>query len=423
MPTLKEAPAKNGKKSAKAKAAAKDILAALARKKDREPTAEEIVEALVAEGHEVVPEEGGDDIEAGAKLLEFKQSFGGKKYRIRAEKFNKEEAEFEIIPQLFTLDEFDPIVSLKAYGQGKYRLTLLNEKGKYVEGGREYIRLAAPIQADVPESAAPEKKSALEDPAVALLLKQMESREAQSLELMKSMLARPSDAPKPATMAEMVDMLSKLKTLSPSEGGGLKQFKEMAELFTVMRDIMPDRGGESAGEGSWLSDLLQAAKILKENGALERLRPAAPAPAPVANPRAAIVREPAPKPKEPETVTTNPIVEGIKKYIPIFVGWAQRGEPVDDAGIFLYNEVNAEIAPLIVKHYRPGGLTLTTEYVIQYLVNASQKPEEVERIYTYVPELAPYRDWVAQVVTKAVQEFTSPDPEASSEPAASEAQA
>ena len=372
---------------------------------ERKPKEETLEELLEGED-----EQSEEEREAEQKLTDFQQTYGGKDYRIRVEKFNRTDSEWEILPQQFKLDGFDPIAQLKAYGGGRYRMTLLNEKSKYVLGGRNEIRIAEPI---VPVLNVPEQKSALEDPIVKLMLEQMRADKAQFADLMKVLVTRPSDAPKAQGIGELVDTLAKLKGLSPSDEGGTKKMKELLEVMVLVKDIQGG-GGESEGGEGLMSDILQAVKVMKETGLMQRggngaptQNPPTPAPVPTQIIPVKTVLEPIP---------VNPIAEGLKKYTPIFLSWAKRDEDPDNAASFLVDELHAEIVPLIVANYRPGGVSLNEGFVLQYLVDKAGDENEVEKIFLYVPELASYKEWVRRVVSRAVYELTTaPEEDAEAE--------
>jgi len=163
-----------------------------------------------------------------------------------------------------------------------------------------------------------------------------------------------------------------------------------------------------------MSDVLQAVKIMKETGMLRPGAHGAATTSPNAPARvtdAEVIENPQTvRPKvEVPIVATNPIVEGVKKYVPIFLSRAKRNHDVEDMAGFLLDELNDEIVPLICANYRPGGLSLTPEFVLQNLIEKSQDPNEVNKIFAFAPELAPYRPWVEAVIASAVKELTEPD--------------
>lgn len=365
-----------------------------------------------SEIQELIEEEipTAEEIEIGEKILQFQSVFGGKNYRLRIERYIKEESDWETLPQLFSLDGFDPVTALKPYGGGKYRVSLIDAKGHYDKaegyGGRAYFRLATP---PIEASAAPEKKSSFEDPVVQIILKNMETDKAQMVELLKTFAAKPADAPKSPSVTELIDSLAKLNTLSPKDQGGFKNIKEVVELMGAIKDLAPssDSGG---GEG-WMGDVLQALKLVKEGGLMPRLGqpPQAPAlPAP---------RRDAPTPITPtrkvEDVMPeqNPILDKLKTYVPIFAGWAKRNSDIEDAAMFLLDEIQEEIVPLICANYRLVGLFFNpgAEAVLQNLVDRSQKPEELQKIFEFAPELSLHKEWCVKVIAQAVKELTTPE--------------
>jgi hypothetical protein len=365
-----------------------------------------------------------EEIEIAQQLSDFQEEFGGKDYHVRVERYIKEDSEWEILPQIFKLDGFDPTTQLKPYGGGRFRLTPLNEKKKYVKsnGDRIYFRMA-----EFPRDAEPvqeQRKSALEDPIVQMMIENSRADKLAFMELLRTMVAKPVEQPKGPGMTELIESLAKLKTLGPTDDGGFKNMKQALEFMTAMKALMPEPA-EPSGEG-FMSELSQAVKVAGDMGLLNRRGAGAPQEAkpsaaisPGVQPRGvmghstvppAITHNPVPTENKP-VEEKNPIIEGVREYVPTFVKWARRAEEIEVASDFLVGELTSEIIPLIVKHYRPGGLTLSQDFVLQKLVDYSQDPKEVEKIYDFAPELSEFKPWVNAVIAESVKQITTVEAE------------
>ena len=376
---------------------------------------EEITDDDSTDASIVLPDMAG--LEAEQRLGIFHEKFGEKDYKVRVELFNKEENDFEIV-DCPKLDGFDPFTSLKKYGGGRYRLSLLNEGGKYVTGGRMEVRIAkVAVEASTPS--APDNDP-LKNPVVAMLLAASEASRKESNELLKAVLARPE--PQRAPMGEALDMLIKLKSLNPER----REDDTMKELSKTLMLKMIEKGLESGAEGGEsgvMSEVMQAVKVASEMGLLPRRGGGRPPQAPpkqipsdAHNMAAGVVMvNPAQAPAEAES-PMKPVIEKAQSYVPQLIAWAQRGKDIEEAAVFVLDELEHEIVPAIIKHYHPGGLTLKADVVWSSLIEKANNPNEVASLFEVVPALAPYKEWFERVIATAVEMETMPDePEAKPE--------
>jgi hypothetical protein len=352
-----------------------------------------------------------EQLEREAKRAEFMASFVGKGYSVRVERWKADGAEWVFL-QTMKYDGFE-LEHLRKFVLGpeaKFRLTLLDDKKHYVAGGRFEQSVANPEWKDpatVP--AAPAAAAApvdpLSSPLVAVLLKQNEQTSAQLMAVLQAIASKPTP-----TTQDPLDLILKFKQLFPQEKGvGLKEQLELMAMIDKLRG--PDR---DPGEGSWLKDAKEALELVM--AARKQLPPpsapraaAAPGqPQPAAAPR--VVQNP-PNIKETEPVS-NPILDTIRSYVPILVRKAENQEDPKDVAEFVAAELETTIVKVVIANYKPGGITLDQQTIIDQVIGAAKDPLRVEQVYGFAPELAPYREWVALVVAATVAELEAPDEDA-----------
>lgn len=360
----------------------------------------------IEESEEAIPD--GPALEIEERLNMFHEKFGQKEYKIRIEKFNKEENDWEIVDSL-KLDGFDPFSSVKKYGGGRYRLSLLTDKSVYVAGGRMEIRIAEAAVAASSPAQAP-------DNAMSLMIASLQAQNAQNLELMKAMIGRPlPPESKGPSLTELIAAMSGLRNLTPKDDGGMGGIKGTLELMKLFKDIMPEPAEEKSG---LIGEVNQAVELFNKVGPLIAARrgqapprqpqPTTPAPANYAT--GVVVPAGEVQPTETES-PMKPVIDKAKSYVPQLIAWAQRGKDVDDAADFVLDEVENEIIPLITSNYRPGGIVLSRDVVWNQLLSKAQDPSQVAALFTVVPELVPYRKWFEAVLTAAVAFALDPDGE------------
>lgn len=370
------------------------------------------------EGQDPAPEQGADDeLEA---LGEFFEKFGGKGNKIVAERFNEESGDWVNVDR-YNFDGFDPFVLRKfaIYPTTRFRLTLRDAAYRYIKGGRYEISFAKPPEEERPAAPVADKR---EEKTLEMLMQTLRDDKAQLTELLKAQMTRPSEK---LDFAGQLELLGKLKDIMGVGAGGaargespFKSLKEAMEFMAFMRESMPER--EDKGSDSLISQIGEAVKVWKDMqvGTAARHRGALPAPAPKPAPPGAaapagggvaasnVVTNP-PNVQEDPPVSSNPIIDAVQGYVPIFVNWAVRGQDVEVAADFLVAELEESLVPLIVANYKPGGLTLSESVVWDQILARAQNPKEVEGIFAVVPQLAPYRLWVEAVVKRAVEIATA----------------
>lgn len=363
---------------------------------------------IETEGEDEIELPNLKDLEAEEKLAVFHKKFGGEDYKIRVEVFNREENEWEMVANL-KLAGFDSFDSLKKYGAGRYRMSLLDNGGLYVAGGRMECRISAAAieaaKADAPPAPPPQDNGVIE---------MMKAQNAQNLELIKALVGRPVQESKGPSLTELIAAMAGLRNLAPKEDGGTGGIKGTLELMKLVKEIMP--APESGGEGGVMDEVSRAVELFtKVSPMIEARRRSAPValpnPATVpANLAGGAVTVPTPQPaEEAEADPMKPIIEKAQSYVPQLVAWASRGKDIDDAAYFVLDEIEAEIVPALVKNFRPGGMTLSHEYVFGELLKRAQDPAQVEAIFVAAPALVPYKEWFVRVINRAVEIETTPE--------------
>ena len=354
-------------------------------------------------------------LEAEEKLAIFHNKFGGEDYKIRVEKFNKEENEWEMVVNL-KLAGFDSFDSLKKYGAGKYRMSLLDTGGHYVAGGRMEARIAsAAIEAE--KSAAP---AAPADNGMTAIMSMLQAQNAQNVELLKAMIGRPAPAEtKGTSLPELVSVMTGLRGLVPKDEGGMGGIEGALKLMKLMKELQPESSGGE--EGGVMDEVAKAVELFtKVQPLIEAKRQArvvatptpttARLPTPIVSGGAILTPTPEPTPEAGvEEDHMKPIIDKARSYVPQLVSWASRGKNVEDAADFVLDELDAEIVPLLVANFKPGGMTLSADFVFNELIKRGQDPAQVEAIFTHAPELAPYKEWFTRVIAKAVEFATTQD--------------
>jgi len=373
-----------------------------------------IQEAL--DGTSFIEEPTQEEIENEEKRGEFLAQFAGKDYKIIIERYNVENGELEICDRV-KLDGFDPFLSVKRYGSGRYRLSLRDNGGKYVKGGNQEVHIAKPLEGDIQKP----EENALTNPIVQLMLENAKSDKMQMMELMKTVMSamtqRPPDPPRGPTLNELVESLSKLKGLTPQSEDKLKGVREILGLMSDVKNLIPE--AEKASSGGVLSELGDAVKIAKELGIMRTPHMPQPGTVMIPRPQDTAVNPPAfEAPKEDEMTPnkdSNSIAESIQKYIPIFEGWAKRNYDPGEASIFLVDELDNEIVPAIQSYYgKTFGMPPSVDTIYSNLIEKSKEPVEIEKIFQFAPALAPYREWCGRVIVEAVAVLTNPVTESES---------
>jgi hypothetical protein len=399
--------------------------------RDLKKLREEIRAELREEAEAERPDPAGDpgELEEADKLAEFQAEFGGREYKVRAERFNKEDSAWEIVG-LFPLDGWDSYTILKPFGGGRYRTTLLNEKGKYVAGGRLELRIAStPAPAAVEPAKKPEDNP-LAHPVVSMMIKQLEANQLQTTELLKTVLAKPAAEPaqKVPTPLEMIEVLGKLKTLTPGEESFSKKLNELVGMMDLMERLRGgDRGG-SGGDGDgggflqMLKDGIAAAKELHQlrpaGGRPTAALPAAPA-APAAPAQPAIdapikvnlpgaAAEAAAQPAKESSNVPTPLIEGLKLHLDVVRQKAEAGADVSETADWLIDQLYDFAVPLVRQHLALAKFA-SDHGIVEQLVNRASDPEQLTQALAHAPELVKHRPWIEQVIASTAKKL-APEP-------------
>lgn len=332
------------------------------------------------------------------KLAEFLQFFGGKEYKVRAEEYDKEEKTWLHL-DTFPVDGFDPYETCKRYGPGRYRLTFLNDKGKYVKGGQPQIRIGG-ARAILSSPTAPGQDNPLNNPIVAMMLAQANENAKANAELVRAILMRPE--PVKSTTNEVMDLLIKLKAMDPKEPKADESMKKLMEALTMKMIERGMDGTDGGGEGGIMSEIKDALPILKEILAAKN-----PQRAGIQAPPRVLTATATPTPTS-EAPTVNALIEALKPYITIFKAKAEKNIDKERAAQFLLDELDDSVIPLIKKHV-PLAAMATDDAVMDSLVSRAKDPLEVENLFTACPELAPFKEWIVAVIAEAVRILETPN--------------
>lgn len=341
--------------------------------------------------------------EDAEKLSEFMELFGGKEYRVRVEQYDQADKCWAHV-DTFNVDGFEPYEVCKKYGPGRYRMTFLNERGRYVRGGQPQIRIGGrPLPPDaIPGAAlAPVESDPLKHPLVALLLANAEQSRKESNDLIRALLTKPE--PAKSSSMEVIELFKSMRSLAPEDS--MKKVQETLMMRMIEKGLEGGDGGGDGG-GGILSDIKDALPILREMlaaraqpPAVRTVPPAARLSLPGAQP--AVVAKPA-------TETPNPMLEALKPYVAIFKAKAENNIDQDRAAGYLIDELYDSVIPLIKKHI-PVAALASDEAVIESLVGRAKNPAQVEELFAHVPDLAAHRDWVLGVIGKAVAQLEAPE--------------
>jgi len=143
-----------------------------------------------------------DDLETEEWLSDFQSRFSDQPVHVQVEKF--EEGEWAICRK-YPLSSFDHEAVRDEFGGGKYRATLFDKKGKYVKGGRNHFKFAAPAikkDAEINRPADP-----LQNPAVVLLIKSMETAQANMMGLFQAMITSNAASKASGGIGELVEAI------------------------------------------------------------------------------------------------------------------------------------------------------------------------------------------------------------------------
>jgi hypothetical protein len=355
-----------------------------------------VKQPAAAAGEHVAELEPNDlELEQEEKLAEWRKEFHGAGYYIRVERWNLEQRKWEFLDTI-DFDGWD-LATLRKWVVGsssRFRLRLLNSEKRYQEGGSFEQLVANPDWRD--PASAPPAPPAPEDPTksplIQMMIEQNKSQQQTMSQLLVAIAGRPQ-GPDP------LDMLVKLKQLMPDQKA--PSMKEQAEVLIALKELMGDDSGGS--ESTWISEIKEGVSLFSQLTELAAKRRAAKVgaqpPASLQLPRTN------PQPKEGAAVPKNEVVDVVSSYIPIFLRKAQAAADVEDTARFLIDEVDSDVIPALRRAYP----ILTEDLAYGQLVAGAKDPKRLEQIFAFAPALAPHREWVLQVIGKALELYDKDD--------------
>jgi hypothetical protein len=355
--------------------------------KEEHSTEEENEDPELPAGQE--DDRSAEDLEEySAKFSEFQRLFSGKSYKVRVERFSEQNSVWAWCRSL-PLDGFDPLTFVEKYGSGRYRCTLLNERGLYVPKARTEFFYIAPPEPPKEET----KGSFLQDPAIQFLIESQKAQSNALMEILKAALA--GGQAKTNDITQIIEAVKSIKSMAGDPKTGPQSIKEVLDLAVQLKDLA---SGEKAERGSTglVGELAEALKLVTT------LRGSA---------------EPAalPGPQPPvRTVSTRPMhvlspnvedampkcVNEVLFYVPKFVKAAARNEDSETWAEFLLDLLDREVIPSLVEQYSAFGLD--EKGAMDRLLAAGKDPTRIDKIFIYAPALNPHRAWVRAVIEKAI---------------------
>lgn len=367
---------------------------------------------------ELESEPTDDEIETSEKIADFQAKFSGKQYKIRIERFNPAEAEWEWVTRL-PLEGFEPFNVLPKYGGGKYKAVLMDEGGRYVKGGIMEFRFSVPV-----EPAAPDKpRSALDDPAVVMMLENQKQQSLMLMEILKTSLpVQAANANKGLDAAQLMDMLGKFAALTAPKESGMKSLVEMMNVWEKFKETLAPEEKESGGIVSEIKEAIGALALLPQiRGMAQNPVGLPPAPPRILSPNAPVAMPSGASPHasngaasaKQKAKTASPAAQKILFYVPKIEEAARENQDVERWAERVLDILDQEVIPALVKEY--NGF-VSEDSIYDRLIAGAENPEEREQIFIHAPALLPYKDWVYRVIDEALKSLETPDPENPSEP-------
>lgn len=325
-------------------------------------------------------------------LGDFQSRFTDQPVRVLVEKF--EEGEWSICRK-YPLGTFDHEAVRDEFGGGRYRATLFDPNGKYIKGGRNNFKFAAPA---VKKDGDAKPANPLADPAIAMMFESMKQQSAMLLGITQSMIS--ANAGKAGGgLTEMVEAMKGIQALSPKNEKPLDNFKETLGIMKLVKEVTGDGDGDSKGGFmSEVREFLELAPLLKEK--MPVLKAAlAPGGLPTA---------PAQPIPPGETPSMDPLSQKIIALVPRFVAAAKSNAPIETWSDHLIDVLEDDLMPVLVPHMKGiyGPLIDNADDVYDVLIKFAKDPAARDKIYTSVPPLAPYKPWCDQVIDAALKTLT-----------------
>lgn len=369
-------------------------------KKKQNPTLEDMEEVELEE------EPTEEELESSEKVADFQARFSGKQYKVRIERFNVTDAEWEWVAKL-PLEGFEPFNVLPKYGGGKYKAVLIDDGGHYVKGGMMHFRFSAPLEV-VPDK----PKSALEDPAVVMLMESQKQQQLMLMEILKASLPGAQAASqKGMDAAQVMDMFAKFSALTAPKENSMKSLMEMVGLWEKAKDAFTPDEKESGGIVSEIKEAIGALALLPQirqmvpsgqplSGSVPPGRTITPR---VINPTSPVVMPKEDKMKKP--VPVSPALQKALFYVPKIEDAARDNADTVKWADKLLDILDDEVVPALIAEY--NGLP-SEDSIYDRLLQAV-KGDERESLFIHAPTLLPYKEWVYKVIDEAVRIVETPD--------------
>ncbi len=340
-----------------------------------------------------------DDPKDAADQLAVEQWLGDfQPVKVLVEKF--EDGEWAICRK-YPLGSFDHESVRDEFGGGRYRATLYDPKGRYIVGGRNNFKFAAPALKKEPDS---KPQNPLDNPLVLMILKAQEEQSRNMMTLTQSMIA--SGKSQGGGLPELIEAMVKMQTLQPKGEKPLDSFKDTLGIMKLVKEVTGD--GDSDSKGGFMSEVrefLELAPLLKEQLPALKAGLAPNAPAPVGP--VTVTPQPAPGGTPP----MDPLTQKIILLVPRFVTAAKAQLPIDAWADYLLDALETDLMPVLLPHMKGlyGPLVSNEDDVYDILARYAQDPTTRDTIYKSVPPLAPYQMWCNQVIAQALKTLTEDD--------------
>lgn len=337
------------------------------------------------------PKEAAEQLAVEQWLGDFQARFTDQPVKVLVEKF--EEGEWAICRK-YPLGSFDHESVRDEFGGGRYRATLYDPKGRYIVGGRNHFKFAAPASKKDPVAA---PVNPLDNPVVTVMLQQMKSNSDMLLGLTQSMIAAQQGKPQEG-LPQLIEAMVKMQTLQPKGEKPLDNFKETLGIMKLVKEVTSDGDGDSKGGFmSEVREFLELAPLLKEQlPALKAsLSPGAKA-------------SPLPPVTPGGNPPMDPLTQKIIQLVPRFVGAAKAQLPVEVWAEYLLDALETDLMPVLLPHMKGiyGPLVCHEDDVYDILMRYAKDPSARDTIYKSVPPLSPYQAWCNAVIEAALKSLT-----------------
>ena len=355
-----------------------------------------IIEVDAQESEAQEPEPTQEDFVYADRLAQFRSIAGESEYRLRAQIYSREGHTWEVIDSYPLSDDFDPVNVMKEYGTGKYRFSLIDDRGRYVStpdvaGSFTLTFRASPRK---PGDEIKPQVSPLQDPTVQMMFQVMKDSQAQTLEILKASMTNP----KGESLSSQLELLLKMRSLVPEQQNPLDMMDKLVRLMNSIKE-KAERGEPETG---WASDLLMVKKIAEEFGIADKLKAMTGKPQALTAPQEVVQNPPAPPVQD--------IKEYFRPYARALVKLAKEENDPRTGADFLIDQLELMIVPKLSEE---NGVP--EDVVWEKIIAEAKNQQSIENVFQIYLELVPHMDWVKSVIMLAVkaceEEEAAPDPE------------